>query len=405
MRITNASYGINSKDISSQIKIDNGEIIRGKITKFDKESGDAVLKLADGVEISAKIQGTLGNISDNIVKLKVTDISDNQIKLKLIVEDKIVNTGKIIVNDNSRLIKILNHNIPLTKENIDFVDSLQNVSKNIENVQDLDTFLKNILSAKGVDPGSDNGINIFNQLKGFTSEFKELSLDDILNLIENDIDFTSENIKSYNRIFKEPSVVLKDIEILRKYFGAEQEKVLGSTEIKDKIKEAISIIYNKTKSLMKLTETFNENSINIFSKNLNDFKVYNSISNNYYYIDSPLKYKEGDYQFKLIIKDDRKNGQIIDKDNVSIAASIKTKNLGTVDIFLRIKNSNMDININLEKKFVSLIKSFSPMLQKNLNQMKYTVNVSIEEKKAELNLTAYNEFFNDKEFYSLNIYA
>lgn len=402
MRITNSNIHV-YKD--SQLKIDNGQIISGKIIQYDKKSKDVVLKLISGEEIKAKIQGTLDDIPLNIVKLKIVDISESQIRLKLMEEDNKANIGKIPIKDNDRLIKIINHNIPLTKDNIEFIDSLENISKNIKNVQDLDIFLKDLLLEKGVDLDSEMGIKAFNQLKESVLEFKNLSLDDILNLIENDIRLTGDNIKSYNRIFKEPSAVLKDIEILRNYIGAGQGKELESLEMRDKIKEAITLIYDKAKPLTKMDEIISKDNINIFGKNLNDFKVYNSISNNYYFVDTPIKYMEKEYQFKLIIKDDRKNGQIIDKDDVSIAASVKTKNLGTVDVFLKIKNKNLDININAEKRFISLIKSFSPILQKNLNDLKYSANVNVGEKKEEINLTAYNNFFNDKEFNSINIYV
>ncbi|MDV3429183.1 MAG: hypothetical protein LIR50_19500 [Bacillota bacterium] len=409
MKISNGIYGINSKDIISQIKIEKDEFIKGRIVKYKKESGEAVLKLLNGEEIHAKIQGKLDKLPDNIVKLKVLDISDNKIKLK-IEEDKEIDSGTISIKDkDERLIKILNHNFPLTKENIELIDSLESISNSLKNVQDLDGFIKDLLTAKGVDLKSPTGIKIFNQLKAFASEFKDLSLDDILNLIENDIDLTSDNIKSYNRILKEPSAILKDIQILGKYLGAREENRILNAELKDEIKEAIANVYDKAKSVMKAAEIMDRDNIsgtiNIFSKNLNDFKVYNSISNNYYYIDVPLKYKENEYQFKLIIKDDRKRGKVIDKDDVSLAASVKTTNMGTVDIFLKIKSGSMNVTLNAEKSFISVIKSSSQTLEKNLNKMNYNVIINVEEKKRDLDLSSYNDFFSDKDFYSLNIYV
>lgn len=409
MKITNGIYGINNKDIVTQIKIEKDEFIKGRIIKYNKETGEAVLKLLNGEEIEAKIQGSLDKLSDNIVKLKVIDISGNKIKLKIAEEDKEMDFIKASIKDNDeRLIKILNHNFPLTKENIEFIDSLESISKNLKNLQDLDGFIKDLLTAKGVDLESPAGTKIFNQLKGFAAEFKDLNLDDILNLIENDIELTPDNIKSYNRILKEPCTILNDIKILGKYLGAGEETRILNTELKDEIKAAINNVYDKAKSVMKAAEMMDKNNagtINIFSKNLNDFKVYNSISNNYYFIDVPLKYKENEYQFKLIIKDDRKRGKVLDKDDVSIAASVKTRNMGTVDIFLKIKNGSMNVTLNSEKSFISLIKSSSQILQKNLSEMNYNVNINVEEKKKDLDLTSYNNFFSDKDFYSLNIYV
>lgn len=410
MKITNGIYGINNKDIVTKIKIEKDEFIKGRIIKYNKENGEAVLKLLNGEEIEAKIQGSLDKLSDNIVKLKVIDISDNKIKLKIAEEDKEMEFSKVSVKDNDeRLIKILNHNFPLTKENIEFIDSLENISKSLKNLQDSDGFIKDLLTAKGVDLESPAGTKIYNQLKGFAAEFKDLNLDDILNLIENDIDLTADNIKSYNRILKEPCTILNDIKILGKYLGAREETRILNPEMKDEIKEAVSNVYDKAKSVMKAAEMMDQDNIsgtiNIFSKNLNDFKVYNSISNNYYLIDVPIKYKENEYQFKLIIKDDRKRGKILDKDDLSIAASVKTKNMGTVDIFLKIKNKSMNVTLNAEKNFISLIKSSSQILQNNLIKMNYSVNINVEEKKKDLDLTSYNDFFCDKDFYSLNIYV
>lgn len=410
MKITNGVYSINSKDIVTRIKIEKGDIVRGKIVKYNKDSKDAVLKLLNGEEIQVKIQESLNELPENIIKFKVLDTSDNQIKLK-ITEDKsdMSQTGVLIKNDGERLLKILNRNFPLTKENVEFIDSLEGISKSLKNIEDMDGFVKDLLISKGIDPDSEKGIKVFSQLKGFAAEFKDLTLDDILSLLENNIELTSDNIKSYNRIMKEPCTILKDIELLGKFLGSEEENRIIYSEMKDKIKEAVTDVYDKAKYVMKAAEAMDkgkmQSTVNIFSKNLNDFKVYNSISNNYYYIDVPLKYEGQDYRFKLIIKDDRKSGKMIDKDDVSIAASINTKYMGTIDVFLKIKNSSMNATLKAEKKFVSLLKGASQTLAENLSSNNYDVKINVEEKKQDLDISSYNEFFNDKDFYSLNIYV
>ena len=74
----------------------------------------------------------------------------------------------------------------------------------------------------------------------------------------------------------------------------------------------------------------------MFNQKLNDVKLFNSISQQYYYLDLPINVKDNEYQFKLIIKDDRKKGKKIDSTNVKIATSIKTINMGTVDAYIKI---------------------------------------------------------------------
>ena len=83
--------------------------------------------------------------------------------------------------------------------------------------------------------------------------------------------------------------------------------------------------------------------------------MFNSISEQYYYLDLPINVKENEYQCKIIIKDDRKKGKKIDSKNVKIATSVKTINMGTVDPYIKINNNNMNIDINCDKFWVKVL--------------------------------------------------
>ena len=59
--------------------------------------------------------------------------------------------------------------------------------------------------------------------------------------------------------------------------------------------------------------------------------MFNTISNEYYYLDVPINREMTEYPCKLIIKDNRKDGKKIDRTDVKIVVTVKTVNLGVVD--------------------------------------------------------------------------
>ncbi len=133
----------------------------------------------------------------------------------------------------------------------------------------------------------------------------------------------------------------------------EIQKITTDILIKDQIKLKTEEIKNMVKEIIenKLNlkpETY-EKVMNVFEQKINDLKMFNSISEQYYYLDLPINVKENEYQFKLIIKDDRKKSKKIDSKNVKIATSVKTINMGTVDAYIKINNNNMNIDINCDK--------------------------------------------------------
>ena len=120
--------------------------------------------------------------------------------------------------------------------------------------------------------------------------------------------------------------------------------------------------------------------MNVFDQKLNDIKMFNSISEQYYYLDLPINVKENEYQFKLIIKDDRKKGKKIDSKNVKIATSVKTINMGTVDAYIKINNNNMNIDINCDKFWVKVLDLGKEKLIKDLSSLNYRVNIEVNKK-------------------------
>ncbi|MFL0197681.1 hypothetical protein ACJDU8_19230 [Clostridium sp. WILCCON 0269] len=148
---------------------------------------------------------------------------------------------------------------------------------------------------------------------------------------------------------------------------------------------------------------FSKNIIYQLNNNINDFKLFNTISNSYYYMDLPINLNDTDYQCKLMIKDDRKKGKKIDSTNVKIITSISTENMGVVDAYLTVNNSKMNIDIKCSKEWLNLLSQGHKRILESLSNMKYNIDVAFYEKKEEMNISTCREFFDDNDIGTLNI--
>ncbi|MCJ7689489.1 MAG: hypothetical protein MUO60_09255, partial [Clostridiaceae bacterium] len=187
-----------------------------------------------------------------------------------------------------------------------------------------------------------------------------------------------------------------DIEKLTTDFIIKEQIKLKTDEIKDMIKVFIESKQNlKSESYQKVMD--------MFGQKFNDIKMFNSISEQYYYLDLPINVKENEYQCKLIIKDDRKKGKKIDSKNVKIATRVKTINMGNVDAYIKINNNNMNIDINCDEFWVSVFELGKEKLIKNLAALNYRVNIDVSKKDNEFTLTNCREFFDDRSFNTIDI--
>ena len=159
----------------------------------------------------------------------------------------------------------------------------------------------------------------------------------------------------------------------------------------DDIKDIIKEIIQKTDSKGIITEK----ALEYIKANINDFKLFNSISNEYYYLDLPINQNNKEYPCKLIIKDNRKDGKKIDSTNVKLVVSVKTINLGDIDGFLNVRNQSLDVNIKCDGSYVKLINSQKQKLIDGLNEIGFISDVKVTEKIENVSLTSCREFFND----------
>lgn len=536
----NSAYNIDSKRIQKKISFVLGEQFVARIIDLDKLTNEAILKLLDGWQFSAQIDQSTDFTAQGLVKLQVEGYENGKLILKLldssgdeskntIISDTLEEQGINIKKDDYIMLeKMIKYKMPLTKENISKVKSLLDFqNKIIQDPIEEDNFIFKYLDNKQIQIDSPKGQQISSSLKGFFNEFKNLSLDKLLTLIENDIELTEQNIKSFNKINEKSMSLYNDLNDIHENLAKDGEKVINFKEIdksikeiniestkgqaiNSELKESSSILKNnayvqnaytssdikeseKKELIKKLLELDTPNEEKVLEENgskvnkgtkeipmeteknvaveeklksmnlekeiqtgkiiherletsqsvkeqvndklnemkdiikqilqennssksealskvfqglqekMNDFKVFNSISNQYYYLDVPVNVNNKEYQCKLIIKDDRKKGKKIDSTNVKFVASVKTINMGVVDAYIKVYNTNINIDIKSDKDWVKVLKLGKGKIEKKLNLMGFTTTVNVNGKELEADLINCRDFFEDNEFTRINL--
>lgn len=212
------------------------------------------------------------------------------------------------------------------------------------------------------------------------------------------------DIKSKSAEESKDSAQILKLKDLHKITSEEVKNQISvrTEEMKNTIKDIIKSIIND-KSNLKYS-AYDKIMQNIKS-NINDFKVFNTVSNQYYYMDLPLKMNDNEYGCKLLIKDERKKLKKIDSKNVKIAASVRTANIGTVDAYLKVNNTNMSIDIRCEEKFEPLLKSGIEKLYNELSNIGYNIFIDVAKKQGEVSLSGCTDFFNDSKLNVINVLA
>lgn len=597
----NSIYNSSMKKISSKLTFQLGETFSARVVSLKVDKSEGIIKLLDGWQFPAKVEQPLDVAIDELVKFQVVGFEDGKLKIKLASSssdkeadennsiDSILAENNIDSEEYNILEKMIRHNMPLTKENISKIKSLKDFLQKLSSENSEETeFIKRYMESKNISVNTPQGEKIKDLLKEFLKEFRKISIDDILTLLENNIELNTENIESFNKIFKGSMEIYKASETIGKglenieplnyktdeifsfdhrtgelevYSENSEQKtedksysipikgimgfpvnyVLNSNsskisnvnimdllkkaskenyELKKDIKEIIvdnsnniseeelghrleklekfpedrildilkSIMNSKNENIsmnsnspvvndtglptkedalelfkvifgedIEISEDKVENFLNAVSKliakdsrnglirdsidkntsdiikeqikmktdeiksiikevikksidtksemysrvvdlvknSINDFKVFNTVSNNYYYMDLPVAIQDNEYPCKLIIKDERSKGKKIDSKNVKLVVSIKTINMGTIDGYIRVKDLNMNIEIKCDDTWIKVLDMAKEKLMNKLKDNGYNINLTISKREKEVNLTNCREFFED----------
>ncbi|WP_293978760.1 flagellar hook-length control protein FliK [uncultured Clostridium sp.] len=613
----NNGYNMNTRKVSSKLTFEVGERFTGRI--IDKGDGkDVTIKLADGWQFIAEVDGKVNLDDIKLVKFQVEGFENGKLKLKVVqdgnskddVEDgdenfqEVVEKEGLSKEDVELLKKMVKHNFSLSKENINEIKTLLQFREKINSDSDeLNAFIEKYIVSKGVELDSEQGKTMKEILTKFISEFKNMSEDDILIFLENNIDMTKENIESFNKLFKGDSSIekiilsikekldesdiklnskdivinninkqesvqekkdnnivnnavfskvyaehdpsnnkinvldilktlagentgetentkiqnetildksileklsdkdiantIKDVvgdklleenapktqasslieslnkskveDILSKAEGREVK--LTDTEFKkiteivqdrdntgkiltkeavqtnslktdthtsswtigensfavpkkaennksfinnftsnisrpenevDGIKNEIKSKIDNVKDIVKdlLSHTSAQNSVsgkitNLIKENINDIKVFNSMSNEYYCLNFDISSQMNKYPCKLIIKDNRKEGKKIDTTNAKMVLSIKTANLGEIHGYLTMRENKIDVNLKCDNKYTIVLDNHKKELTDGLATLGLYVNVKVDAKDHPADIVSVRGFFND----------
>lgn len=301
------------------------------------------------------------------------EVNNNGKEVNLNLGNDIIRNETIISKDTViNYIKANNINIDgLTDKDIEaFVEILSNQATDYDDAQepklknipfnttkDIKEFI-DVLKNQGVIPDNDDIENINNPLE----------------LKENELVQAKELAKDVHKAT--PEIIKEGM----------KEKAL---DIKDIIKEIIL----SSKTGEDEGETFNK-IIDFIKGNSAEVKVFNSLSNNYYYMHIPLKVKQDEYECKLIVKDERGKGKKLDSSNIKMIVSVKTLNLGNVDAYINLKNKNLDIDLKCSKEYVKILEKEKNKLIDSLNTIGYNSKVIVSRAIEEVNISTSREFFN-----------
>lgn len=207
------------------------------------------------------------------------------------------------------------------------------------------------------------------------------------------------NVVKESSIFKENLVKSNAEDLLRSNLDSRE---VVKTEIRDKIDNIRDIVKNLV-AQTDLKEAGYEKIMNLVKNNINDIKVFNSVSNEYYYINVPINANNQEYPCKLIIKDNRKDGKKIDTTNAKMVVSVKTINLGEVDGYLTMKDNRIDVNLKCDSEFASVLNNNKSKLANGLSTLGLFVNVNVSIKDKPADLVSCRNFFNDLTISAIDI--
>lgn len=407
------------KDVLAQISKQYNSI--SNISTFSKESEEGI---------------TLDNIKNSL--LKYYDGNDTQIDKE--------NFNSIIksLNENKGSIEKL-FNFKYTLENVNKMeDVLGQISKQYnsivkslnENKSAIEKFkytpenankIKDILGQVSKLYDDISNANIFSKDSKEADAFKNIKSSVLKYYNGNDTKIDKENFNKIVKALSDFSDKMQDVDVFEEKNNSQLQNLdsLKSnviTEIKSKIGEMKNMLGkmksislespdNKNTAVIKafdgkkiaIKKEYLDNVINTLKENINDFKVFNQLSNNYYYLDVPLNVDENKCNFRMIVKDNRHSGKKIDSKDVKFVVSLETMNMGVIDSYIRILGNNINVDIKCDKKWVNVFKSNIDRLKNTLMDNYGKVYIDISKKEVKSNIVTINDFFDKNNVSNIDV--
>ncbi len=283
------------------------------------------LQSAKGQEISNVLKG-LFNELQTLTEEDLFILLESNIELT----EENVKAFKEVFKESSIYNKVNNIDKELNKSNIDNKQIL-----NDKNISDGDTLVKENLQSKTIENGASNeGENVVkNELISTFKTLMATGKEENISLVR-DLILEEKDISGILKNFTKEEQEMLGLKAKPENTEATEQSLTGETtkNIKTKlidisgskaqldpssIKEQINAKTNEIKDIVKnLMDTLKDTNNSSYDKiigtlknNINNFKMFNTISNEYYYLDLPLNFKENECDCKIIIKDERGKGK------------------------------------------------------------------------------------------------
>ena len=143
--------------------------------------------------------------------------------------------------DYNMLKAMVNYNIPLTRENITTVKSVMEFSgKMNNNPVEIKSFINAYLNSRDIVVNSREGLQIAQKLYEFFKAFSQADLQEVLLFLENNIEFTKENLDSFNKLFNSENTMEKVIDAVNEEIGkaiAIEDELLSENTVEQSLKQ------------------------------------------------------------------------------------------------------------------------------------------------------------------------
>ncbi|MFR2266523.1 MAG: hypothetical protein ACLS51_10320 [Clostridium sp.] len=281
-------------------EFNQGDTLKGRVIKEDSQSNKVTIKLTNGMEIEAELQGEV-DLKGGLLNFEVAELKDNMLFLKLTANNTEVINEEIakesideIMNfilkeglkkeDYNMLKAMVKYNIPLTRENITTVKSIMEFSDKMNNNPvEIKNFINSYLNSRDIAANSKEGVYVSQKLYEFFEAFSKTNLQEVLLFLENDIEFTKENLESFNKLFNNENAMEKVINEVNEKLGNAiaiedntlNREILEKTLNQEYSKDVIEYKNNSNNDINDMKEVKDIKDI----KNINDIKDIKDIKN------------------------------------------------------------------------------------------------------------------------------
>ena len=281
-------------------EFNQGDTLKGRVIKEDSQSNKVTIKLTNGMEIEAELQGEV-DLKGGLLNFEVAELKDNMLFLKLTANNTEIINEEIakesideIMNfilkeglkkeDYNMLKAMVKYNIPLTRENITTVKSIMEFSDKMNNNPvEIKNFINSYLNSRDIAANSKEGVYVSQKLYEFFEAFSKTNLQEVLLFLESGIEFTKENLESFNKLFNNENAMEKVINEVNEKLGnaiAIEDNTLNREILEKTLNQEYSkdVIEYKNNSNNDINDMKEVNDIKEI-KNINDIKDIKDIKN------------------------------------------------------------------------------------------------------------------------------